>query len=244
MEKIKSKTVQSAAGYFSCAEKALWGISGAAILASFLVFDRGNLLTLCASLVGVTSLLFNAKGNPFGQLLMVVFSLLYGMISYTFSYYGEMITYLGMTMPMAVAALVSWLKHPYDANHTSGPAQVRVNRLGRLETAVLCPLTAAVTAAFYFILRSLGTANLLPSTLSVATSFWAAYLTLRRSAMYAVAYAANDGVLVALWLLASREETRYLSVVVCFAAFFVNDLYGFVSWRRMGRRQREKAQRV
>lgn len=33
---------------------------------------------------------------------MVLFSLLYGIISYAFAYYGEMITYLGMTMPMAV----------------------------------------------------------------------------------------------------------------------------------------------
>lgn len=156
MGKMKSKTVQSAAGYFSCAEKALWGISGMAILASFFVFDRGNPLTLCAALVGVTSLLLNAKGNLFGQLLMVVFSLLYGMISYTFSYYGEMITYLGMTMPMAVAALVSWKKHPYGKGSTSGPVQVRVNHIGRLETVLLCPLTAAVTAAFYFILRGPG----------------------------------------------------------------------------------------
>lgn len=32
---------------------------------------------------------------------MILFSLLYGIISYTFSYYGEMLTSLGMTMPMA-----------------------------------------------------------------------------------------------------------------------------------------------
>ncbi len=43
---------------------------------------------------------------------MIIFSLLYGIISYTFSYYGEMITYLGMTMPMAVFALISWLRNP------------------------------------------------------------------------------------------------------------------------------------
>lgn len=34
------------------------------------------------------------------------------------------------------------------------------------------------------------------------------------------------------------EEVRYLSVVVCFAAFFANDIYGFISWRRMGARQK------
>lgn len=88
--------------YFSRAERLLWGLSAAFIVGSFCAFDRENYLTLATSLIGVTSLIFNAKGNPMGQVLMVLFSLLYGIISYAFAYYGEMITYLGMTMPMAV----------------------------------------------------------------------------------------------------------------------------------------------
>ena len=73
----------------------LWGVSSALILISFLIFDRVNTMTLAASLIGTTSLIFNAKGNPIGQALMILFSLLYGLISYSFSYFGEMITYLG-----------------------------------------------------------------------------------------------------------------------------------------------------
>lgn len=61
------------------------------IIVSFCVFDRENYVTLAASLIGVTSLIFNAKGNPFGRLLMILFSLLYGLISLSFAYYGEMI---------------------------------------------------------------------------------------------------------------------------------------------------------
>ena len=89
--------------YFSKVEIILWCSSVTLIVISFCLFDRESYLTLIASLIGATSLIFNAKGNPFGQLLMVVFSLLYGIISFMFSYYGEMITYLGMTMPMAAA---------------------------------------------------------------------------------------------------------------------------------------------
>ena len=38
--------------------------------------------------------------------------------------------------------------------------------------------------------------------------------------------------------MAAAEDPAYLSVVVvCFAAFLAGDLYGFVSWRRMRRRQ-------
>ena len=99
--------------YFTREELLLWSASTVLIIVPFYTLNRENYLTLAASLIGVTSLIFNAKGNPFGQFLMVIFSVLYGIISFSFSYYGEMITYLGMTAPMAVFALISWLRHPY-----------------------------------------------------------------------------------------------------------------------------------
>ena len=227
------KQLRAIGHYFTIGEWLLWGISAAVIVVSFCLFDRESYLTLAASLIGVTSLIFAAKGNPISQVLMVLFSILYGIISYTFTYYGEMITYLGMTMPMAVLALISWLKNPFEGNR----AEVKVNAISKKEVAFMWALAVVVTVAFYFILRAFNTANLLPSTLSVSTSFAAVYLTFRRSPYYALAYAANDVVLIVLWIMAALTEVRYLSVVVCFVAFLVNDLYGFISWRRMGKRQ-------
>ena len=220
--------------YFTKAELALWGTSTALILASFLAFDRANYMTLTASVVGATSLIFNAKGNPIGQALMILFSLLYGLISYTFSYFGEMITYLGMTAPMALFALITWVRNPFGGNH----AEVTVNRLKPFEGRLMLILTAAVTFGFYFILEAFDTANIIPSTLSVATSFVAVYLTFRRSPWFALAYAANDVVLIVLWTLAALEDITYISVLICFIMFLVNDLYGFVNWKRMEKRQR------
>ena len=221
--------------YFTKEERILWAASVLLIILSFCLFDRTNYMTLCASIIGVTSLIFSAKGNPFGQLLMVIFSLLYGIISYTFAYYGEMVTYLGMTMPMAIFALISWIKNPYNGNK----AEVKVNDIGKREHVYMWIGTFAVTLLFYYILEHFGTANIIPSTLSVTTSFLAVYLTFRRSPYFAVAYAANDIILIVLWILASMTDIRYISVVVCFAAFFVNDIYGFISWRKMKIRQQE-----
>ena len=87
-------TIKNVANYFSKTEIVLWFSSVMLIILSFAVFDGENYMTLLASLIGVTSLIFSAKGNPLGQFLMVIFSMLYGFISFTFSYYGEMITYL------------------------------------------------------------------------------------------------------------------------------------------------------
>lgn len=223
-------------GYFTKGEMVLWSVSALLIIFSFYLFGGESHMTLAASLIGTTSLIFNAKANPIGQGLMVVFSILYGIISYTYSYYGEMITYLGMSAPMAVFALIVWLKNPYEEKN----AEVAVNQISGKEQVLMWGLNIVVTLVFYFILSALGTANIIPSTVSVTTSFAAVYLTARRSPYFALAYAANDIVLIVLWILASIEKPSYISVVVCFAAFFVNDIYGFINWKRIEKRQRKK----
>lgn len=221
--------------YFTKSELLLWSASIIFILGSFILFDRENYLTLAASLIGATSLIYCAKGNPFGQFLMVVFSIMYGAISYTFDYYGEMITYVGMTGPMALFALVAWLRNPYNGNR----AEVKVNELTKREIVFMFILAGIVTFAFYFILKNFNTANLAPSTLSVTTSFIGVYLTFRRSAYYALAYALNDIILILLWTLATLTDISYMSVIICFVMFLVNDLYGFINWSRMKKTQKK-----
>ena len=228
-----SKKVKSVVAYFSKSEIILWCASVILIAASFIIFDRENLITLTASLIGVTSLIFNAKGNPFGQFLMIIFSILYGIISFKCAYYGEMITYLGMTAPMAVFSLISWLRNPYNGNRS----EVKVNSIKVKESIFMLLLTMIVTLMFYYILDAFHTANLIPSTISVTTSFIAVYLTFRRSAFYAIGYAANDIVLIILWIMASFSDISYLSVTVCFIIFLANDIYGFINWSKMKKRQ-------
>ena len=221
--------------YFSVFEICLWCCSILLPVISFVIFDHENYIMLAASIIGATYLIFNAKGNPIGQVLLVIFSILYGIISYSFSYYGEMVTYLGMSTPMAILALISWLKNPYGGNSL----EVKSNSLRKTEYIFIFALTAVITFIFYFILKHFHTANLIPSTLSVTTSFFAVYLTLRRSRYFTLAYAANDIILIYLWILASLSNITYMSAAVCFVMFLVNDIYGFINWTKMHKKQNQ-----
>ena len=107
---------------FTLIERLLWLCSAGLIVLSALLFRGGSAFSVITSLIGVTSLIFAAKGNHLSQALMILFSLLYGWISWTFSYYGEMITYLGMTMPMAAWSLIAWLRHQTHSGRGESPA--------------------------------------------------------------------------------------------------------------------------
>ena len=198
----------------------------------FIIFKNTEYLYLINTIFGLTALIFIAKGNPFGQFLTIVFSIIYGIISFSFKYYGELITYVCLTGPAAIASLISWLK-----NLNGEKLEVKVNELKIKEYIFLFFLSSIVTIAFYFILNALNTNNLLLSTFSVFTSFTASYLTFRRSRFYALGYVANDIVLIILWILASLSSKEYVSVVICFIFFLINDLYGFINWYKLYKNQ-------
>lgn len=133
-------------------------------------------------------MIFAAKGNVWAQILMIIFCILYGIISWKFHYWGCMI----------------------------------------------------VTFLFYELLKYLNTPNLMFSTVSIATSFLAATLTMLRSSYYALGYASNDIVLIILWVMASIKDPSYFPVVVNFMIFFLNDMYGFISWKKREAKIEEK----
>ena len=213
-------------------ELSLWLCSSTVVLISYFFSGDNGLIYTIASFIGVTALIYLAKGNVVGQILSVIFCVFYGIFSFIFGYYGETITYMCMTTPMAILAIFSWLKNPFKIG------EVKVASLTKKQIVIMLMWTVFVTVIFYFILKFLNTQNLIVSTISIATSFLAAYLTYKRSPFFALAYAVNDIVLIVLWIYASFADIKYLSIVACFTMFFFNDMYGFINWKRMEKRQK------
>lgn len=208
---------------------------GSLIIVLFSNFATGKVdfINLSGTVIGVTSLIFIAKGNVIGQMLSVLFGVLYSLTAIKYRYYSEIITYLGMTAPLAIISVITWLKNPFK----KGENVVKIRLLTLKEGCLLALLTIFVTTVFFFVLKFLNTPNLFVGTVSIATSFVASYLMMRRISYYAIAFMCNDVVLIVLWVLASIEDLTYLSMVACFLAFLVNDLYAFTRWRIREKKQ-------
>ena len=217
---------------FTKFELILWTASLSIVFLSFIVPKEKDWLSLLASLIGVTALIYNARGNVMGQILSIAFSLLYGIVSLIFGYWGEAITYLGMTMPAAIVATVSWIRNPYG-----NTGEVRASKMTSKIVVYMLLAAIPVTILFYAMLYAFDTPNLIWSTVSITTSFIASFLTFMRSPYFALVYSANDVILIVLWSLASLESISYLPMVACFFMFLFNDMYGFFSWKKMQKRQ-------
>ena len=131
-------------------------------------------------------------------------------------------------MPMAIWSTITWSKNSIENNGS----EVKIQKLNQKHILCLILGGTIVTYGLYLILQALETPNIVFSTISITTSFFAAALTILRSSYYALGYAANDIVLIVLWILASLKNPSYIPVVVNFVIFFFNDMYGFISWRK------------
>ena len=224
--------------YFTPWKLGLWSVSIFAIVLSAIVFDMQSPVATIASLIGATSIILGAKGNPYGKLLMVIFSIIYGYVSWTTQYYGEMITYLGMTLPMELFAFISWIRNPFE----KGAVEVKVNKISGKEIFWTTIAAIIVSFIFYPILAFFNTDNLIMSTVSIGTSFLAVFFSARRSELAPLGYAFNDVVLIVLWIMASFEDINYVGMVICFVIFLINDVNAYISWLRMRRRQEYRQQ--
>ena len=217
-------------------EWVLWMVSILSALITMIILGKDNLFSGIVSLVGVTGLIFVAKGDVLGPVIFLIFSILYAILSYTCKYYGEMLTYILLNTPVAIASIVSWVRH----RHKKDEIGIRINSIKCKEIIFLIFLTCIVTIAFYFILEAFDTANLIVSTISITTSFVAIYLSTRRSKFYAVAYGCNDIVLMILWIMQSIDDVKYVSMVIASIIFLANDIYGFYNWSKMRKKQKQE----
>lgn len=213
-------------------ELSLWIFSLVVLFISYFV-TKSSLINLLATTTGVTALMFLAKGEPLGQLLTIIFSILYALIAFKINYFSEVVTYLGMTLPSALIALVIWYRNPYEKSKTI----VKIETLNRKQIILIILISLIILGIFYYLLKVLSTPYLLLATLSIFTSSIASLLTFFRSRYYALFYALNDLILITLWLLTTINKITFIPMVICFMVFFINDLYAFYNWKHLEKSQ-------
>lgn len=210
----------------------LYGCSIFLIGGCFVFSQNKDYLTLISSIFGITSLVFIVKGQVIGQVISMVFAIFYAITSFIFGYYGEFLIYIFMSFPVSLISVISWLIHPH-ANFK----EVAVSVIKFWQIILMVFLAFLIGVSFYFILGLFNTQNLIFSAISVSTSFMGLYLSVLRSPYYALAFILNDLVLLVLWISACVLSISYLPMVICFSVFLIYDLYGFINWKIMEKRQ-------
>lgn len=199
------------------------------------VIFKSNFLTVLTSIVGVICALLLAKGLILGQFFGIAIVVLYSLVSYNNGFYGEMIIYIGIMLPMYIWSIFEWIKH--KSNKTNS---VEVNQISNREWIIISLIAGILFVLFYFVLKALNTSELIVSTLSVVDNLFAVYLLARRSKYGFVSYIINDLILIVLWgIPVIQGNLLLLPMLMNPVVNLINDSYGVVKWTKMQKAQKQ-----
>lgn len=207
---------------------------GSIVLVSLVavVFKSDMLSTFCSILCIITALLV-AKGKNLGQVFGVIITVVYSIVSFRNGFYGEIIIYVFMMLPMYIIGIVSWMRHRNKKTNT-----VEVNTIGKKEWLLVSLISIGAFIGIYFLLKSFDTNELVVSTVSVVASLFAIYLQIRRSRFSFYFYIINDLILIVLWgIPVIVGNLLILPMVFNPAINLINDSYGVYNWKRLEKRQ-------
>jgi len=197
-----------------------------------IIFKSDVLTTIC-SIVGIITALLLAKGKNLGQIFGLLIVALYSIVSFKSGYYGEVIIYLCIMLPMYVVGIVSWIKHQNKDTNT-----VEVNNIKIKEWIIVLFVSTVCFIGIYFLLKAFNTNQLFISSLSVIDSLFAVYLGVRRSKYSFYFYVVNDLILILLWGIPVVTGTIILIPMVFNPLInLINDLYGIYNWKKLEKMQ-------
>ena len=203
-----------------------------AAIVSTIIF-KGTLINLGSTLLYFWTALLLAKGKYSCYIIGIISTFFYAYVSYTNSYYGEIIISMCCTLPLMIVGLINWLKHQDDSN------TVIIKDISKKELIIVLLSQVMLFAGYYYLLKIFNTSNLLISTFSIVTSLIATYLTARRSEYGFIGFIINDIVLLTLWgtpVLTGNIEL--ITVMLCPLLLLINDIYGAYNWKKIKKEQK------
>lgn len=187
-----------------------------------------ELLSIIVAFLGIFSALNQAKGKVLGQIIGVVLAILYSYMSYNNRYYGEVIIYACMLLPMYVVGIYTWTK-----NKDKSTENVKQNDISMKEWIILLIVNVVLFVGLYFLLKYFNTSQLLVSTLSMNINLSATYLLVRRCKYSFVFYLLNAFILLFLWGLPVLDgDYKLLPMVFDALLLIANNIYGTIKWMK------------
>ena len=192
------------------------------------ILCNSRLLTIICSITGIVFALTQAKGKVISQFIGLILVLLYSILSFQNKYYGEVLIYIFIMLPLFIFGIVSWIR---NVNHETNT--VEKNDLTKKEWFILTTISTGLFIGLYYLLKYFNTSQLFISTLSMVTSLFATYLVARRSKYGFLFYIGNDIILFILWgIPVIQGELLLIPMLFNPIINFINDSYAWISWNK------------
>lgn len=203
-------------------------------IASSLLGEGWDTIGFIVAVTGIINLVLCAKGNSWNYLFGIVYNAIYVYIAWKSRLYADSAIYLLYYLPMQFIGWVQWKR---NSNAESGA--VNATHLTRPQAIILLGLACALIPLFAALLSlpAIGDAQPWLDSVTTVVSILAMYMMVKAIAEQWYIWIVLDAVQVAKWTTATvRGEEHAALMLVMFAFFLANAVYGLIQWNRLARR--------
>ena len=215
------------------------GTTVVSILSS-LLGDGWDTLGFIVAVTGIINLVLCARGNIWNYLFGIIYNAIYVYISWKSRLYADSAIYLLYYLPMQFVGWFSWKK---NQNQDSGA--VNAVHLDKRTALILLASAAVLIPVFAWILGlpAIGDAQPWLDAATTVVSILAMYMMVKAIAEQWYIWIALDAAQVIKWTIATvRGEEHAALMLVMFAFFLANAVYGLIQWNGLAKRASAQSQ--
>jgi len=202
-------------------------------VAASLLGEGWDTLGFIVAVTGIINLVLCAKGNIWNYLFGIVYNAIYVYISWKSRLYADSAIYLLYYLPMQFVGWFTWKK-----NQNADSGAVNVVHLTRKTALILLAVAAVLVPLFAWLLSQpfIGDSQPWLDAVTTVVSILAMYMMVRAIAEQWYIWIVLDAVQVAKWTVATiRGEEHAALMLVMFAFFLANAVYGLIQWNRLAK---------
>jgi nicotinamide mononucleotide transporter len=202
-------------------------------IVSSLLGEGWDTLGFIVAVTGIVNLVLCARGNIWNYIFGIIYNAIYVYISWKSRLYADSAIYLLYYLPMQFVGWFSWKK---NQNQDSGAVNVRhLNK----RMALLLLVAAAVlipTFAWLLGLPVIGDSQPWLDATTTVVSILAMYMMVKAIAEQWYIWIALDAIQTVKWAIATiRGEEHAALMLVMFAFFLANAVYGLIQWNGLAK---------
>ena len=208
----------------------IWLAAACLIIAGLSIYWHDTPMGIISSVSGVACVVCTGKGKLSAYAFGLVNSILYAIISYQASLYGETMLNALYYVPMQFVGFYVWRRH---MNQETG--EVQKKRMKPLWFAVMCTAIAGGTVLYGFLLKYLGDAMPFVDAFTTVCSVAAMIISVRMYAEQWWIWIAVDVFSVYMWWCDFRSGSDNMATLLMWAVYLGNAVIMLVKWEKEAR---------
>ena len=197
-------------------------------------------LGFITAVTGILNLVLCAKGYIWNYFFGIIYNAIYVYISWKSRLYADSALYLLYYLPMQFVGWYNWSK-----NQNAESGVVNVVHLTRKAALILLGVSAVLIPLFAWLLAQpfIGDSQPWLDAATTVVSIVAMYMMVKAFAEQWLLWILVDGVQVVKWTIATvRGEEHAALMLVMFAFFLANAIYGLIQWNGLAKQASARPQ--